>query len=421
MQPQRAQNKRASYRDNWWIFAEPRARYRASVAGLPRYIATSEVGKHRFFVFLDATVFPDGALIAATLSDGYHLGVLSSRIHVTFALAAGGRMGMGNDPRYQTTRCFDPFPFPEATELQRQKIAKLAEAIDAHRKRAQTDHGLGLTTIYNVLGKLRAETVFNAAERKVYDAGLLATLRLLHDELDIAVAQAYGWLPNLTDQEILLNLVALNHKRAVEESRGKIRWLRPEFQAPAQNPLSLTLGQKTAKSGSAASTSKSRAKPVWPKERPAQVEAVAAALSAAELAAHRRRAGRDLRARPERAGRRNPRRPRRPRPRTQRRKTRHLHRRLTPPHPFLKSRVGYGISRMDAVVSASNCAILSFSCLSKETTSEVRQFPSPIRITLGGAPRKMDNSMKSSSFVTSVNLFAAAHLHKARSSAPVRF
>ena len=41
------------------------------------------------------------------------LGVLSSRVHVAWALAAGGRLGVGNDPRYNKTRCFETFPFPD--------------------------------------------------------------------------------------------------------------------------------------------------------------------------------------------------------------------------------------------------------------------------------------------------------------------
>lgn len=293
VKPQRDQNKRAAYRDNWWIFAEPRARLRASAAGLSRYIATSEVGKHRFFTFLDGSTFPDGALIALTLPDGFHLGVLSSRFHVTFALAAGGRMGMGNDPRYQTTRCFDPFPFPVCDAKQRAHIAKLAETLDAHRKRAQAEHGLGLTTIYNVLEKLRANQPLTAKEKLVHDQALVSTLRLLHDDLDAAVAAAYGWPADLAADEILERLVALNATRAKEEKLGQVRWLRPEFQAPAQDSLSLPAAPKPAKSGpAAASPKRSRGKTPWPKERPAQVEAVSNALTAlgrettaAELAA----------------------------------------------------------------------------------------------------------------------------------------
>ena len=79
-------------------------------------------------VFLGADVLPDGALIAITTADAYHLGVLSSRVHVTWALAMGGRLE--DRPRYNSTRCFEPFPFPTATEEQAEVIRSLAEEID---------------------------------------------------------------------------------------------------------------------------------------------------------------------------------------------------------------------------------------------------------------------------------------------------
>jgi len=66
-------------------------------------------------------------LVNIATSDAYILGVLSSRIHVTWALAAGGRLGMGNDPRYNKTRCFEPFPFPDPPEFSRARIRSLAE------------------------------------------------------------------------------------------------------------------------------------------------------------------------------------------------------------------------------------------------------------------------------------------------------
>ena len=59
----------------------------------------------------------------------------------------------------------------------------------------------------------------------------MSLLRSLHQKLDAAVAQAYGWPEDLSDADILERLVALNHARAAEEATGHIRWLRPEYQA----------------------------------------------------------------------------------------------------------------------------------------------------------------------------------------------
>ncbi|MSU48999.1 MAG: hypothetical protein EXS37_07935 [Opitutus sp.] len=187
-------------------------------------------------------------------------------------------------PVYPASRCFQTFPFPVATDQQAARIRARAEEIDTHRKRAQAGHGAGLTAIYNVLTKLRANSVLTTAEQHLHDVALVSTLRHLHDELDAAVAAAYGWPANLTDEEILERIVALNATRAAEEARGQIRWLRPEFQAATQGDLSLTARRaKPRKENPSESpaTKKTRAKPAWPKDRPAQVEAVAAALRTA--------------------------------------------------------------------------------------------------------------------------------------------
>ena len=62
----------------------------------------------------------------------------------------------------------------------------------------------------------------------------MSVLKQIHDKLDAAVFAAYGWPVTLTDEEILERLVALNAERAAEEERGIIRWLRPDFQNPAE-------------------------------------------------------------------------------------------------------------------------------------------------------------------------------------------
>lgn len=238
VKPERDANPRRTYRDNWWIFGEPRSALRPALAGLPRYIATVETAKHRVFQFLDASILPDNMLVAIASDDAFHLGVLSSRIHGAWALRAGGRQGVGNDPRYSKSRCFDPFPFPEAPAPLRARIAAVAEEIDAHRKRAFAEHPwLTLTALYNVAETLRAGVsieALDADERAICDAGLVLILNELHARLDRAVAEAYGWPAGLGAEESVARLVALNAERAAEEARGEARYLRPSFQRRRQ-------------------------------------------------------------------------------------------------------------------------------------------------------------------------------------------
>jgi hypothetical protein len=225
-----------AYAQQWWLFGKPRQELRPALAPLSRYIATVETTKHRVFQFLDASILPDNMLVAIGSDDAANLGVLSSNIHVTWALRAGGWLGVGNDPRYSKSRCFDPFPFPDANNIQKQTIRVIAEELDAHRKRVLAEHShLTLTGLYNVLEKLRAgekPDAFDAKDRATFDDGLVLIIKELHDRLDVAVAEAYGWPADLSDDEILTKLVALNKERAEEERRGLVRWLRPDYQIP---------------------------------------------------------------------------------------------------------------------------------------------------------------------------------------------
>ncbi|TCZ67310.1 class I SAM-dependent DNA methyltransferase [Flaviaesturariibacter aridisoli] len=223
----------ASYAKTWWLFGKTRGELRKALSELDRYIVTVETSKHRFFTFLDKSILPDNMLVAIASDEAFLLGVLSSRFHVLWALAAGGRLGMGNDPRYNKTRCFETFPFPAATDVQKEAIRHLAEQLDAHRKRQQAQHpSLTITDMYNVLEKLKSGAALTAKDKKINEEGLVTTLLQIHRELDAAVAEAYGWPADLPEEEILERLVALNKERAAEEARGLVRWLRPEYQAP---------------------------------------------------------------------------------------------------------------------------------------------------------------------------------------------
>ena len=276
VKPERDQNEREIRRKKWWIFGEPISTFRPALSGLRRYIATPETAKHRFFIFLDTSILPDNKLVNIALDDAYFLGILSSRVHVTWALAAGGRLGIGNDPVYVKTTCFDKFPFPEPSGSQKLRIQDLAESLDTHRKHQQEQHpSLTMTDMYNVLEKLRSGEPLTEKEHVTHEQGLVSVLQQVHDDLDAAVFDAYGWPMSLTDEEILERLVALNAERAVEERRGLIRWLRPEFQNPAGTGRTQTAFEENA---SVSTKEKKTKKAKWPKSLPEQAQAVRSAL-----------------------------------------------------------------------------------------------------------------------------------------------
>lgn len=275
VKPERDQNNDESRRSNWWKFGRRNTELRDATCGLSRFIVTTETAQHRVFSLLSPPEFPEGGLVVIASADAFHLGVLSSSIHFIWMKNAKG--ALETRPRYNKTRCFDPFPFPtDVPEPLKDKIRVEAEALEALRKRVLAEHqDLMLTKLYNVLEALREGRELTEAERDMHDRGLVTLIRQHHDTIDTLVAQAYGWPADLSDEEILLRLVELNKERAAEEARGLIHYLRPEYQDPGyEAPVNeaMDFGENA---------------PVlpdniilWPKSLPEQVSAVQSILAA---------------------------------------------------------------------------------------------------------------------------------------------
>jgi len=254
---------------------------RRALGGLRRYIATIETSKFKPFMFLAGAVLPDHKVYAVATDDAFILGTLSSRPHALWARVAGGTLE--DRPTWTNTTCFLPFPFPDATAEQKARIRDWGEQLDAHRKKQQAEYPeLTITGMYNVLEKLRSGEELTAKERVIHEQGLVSILKQIHDEVDTAVFDAYGWPHDLTDEQILERLVALNAERAEEERNGLIRWLRPEFQNPsgakAASQAALA-GVESASAGESEEGDDEEAKPAakgapWPKKLPERIAAV---------------------------------------------------------------------------------------------------------------------------------------------------
>ena len=233
VKPERDTNRDASRREKWWWFGRTHESQRNAVKDIKRYIATTRTAKHRIFTFLEASVISESKIVLIGSDDAFVLGVLSSKIHIAYALRTGGWLGVGNDHTYNHTECFETFPFPSPGDLLKAKIRAAAEELDAFRKERQKEHPhLTLTQMYNVLEKLKANAELDEDDERIKNDGLILILKELHEKLDAPVFEAYGWPTTLSDEQILEKLVALNHERAEEEKRGHVRWLRPDYQIP---------------------------------------------------------------------------------------------------------------------------------------------------------------------------------------------
>ena len=227
--PMRQRNRRAAYRLNWWRHAEPRPGMWRELEGLPRYIATPCVSKHRVFAWRDVRICPDHKLIVVARDDDTTFGILHSRFHEIWSLRLGSWHGKGNDPSYTPTTTFETFPFPEgltpdipaaeyAKEPRAIAIAEAArrlvelrdrwlnppewvewvdEPVAGYPKRAVPT----ATAPRRQLGRRTLTNLYNERPQWLVDA---------HTELDAVVAAAYGWDLPITDDDALRELLRLN-------------------------------------------------------------------------------------------------------------------------------------------------------------------------------------------------------------------
>lgn len=238
VKPTRLDVRREWHRTHWWLYGDPRPALRRNLAPLQRFIVTPMVAKHRVFAWLPVVQIPENLCVAIARSDDTTFGILHSRFHEVWSLRMCTFLGVGNDPRYTPTTCFETFPFPEgltpkdtqtcAPDTPAAKaIAAAALKLDQLRRNwlnppEWTDWEI--TPEEEKAGfpprpvakpgreaDLKKRTLTN-----LYNARP-AWLALAHEALDRAVAAAYGWAdysPQMSDEDLLRRLLALNLARA---------------------------------------------------------------------------------------------------------------------------------------------------------------------------------------------------------------
>ena len=168
--------------------------------------------------------------------DDTTMGVLQSRFHEAWSIAAGSWHGVGNDPRYTPSTTFETFPFPDgltpnlpaasyAEDPRAKDIAAAARALVEARDRWLNPADLVETVPEVVPGfpdrilprspaaaqALKARTLTKLYNTRGTPEG--AWLDGLHRKLDEAVAAAYGWPADISEEDALGALLALNQAR----------------------------------------------------------------------------------------------------------------------------------------------------------------------------------------------------------------
>ena len=232
VKPERDHQKRKALRERWWQYAEKRPGLVAAIAGLDRVIVINcGATPHHAFTFLSARLVFAHSLAVFPFETYAAFSALQSRPHEIWTRFFGS--SMKDDLRYTPTDCFETFPFPIGWETHSILETAGKEYYDV-RGELMIRNNEGLTKTYNR---------FNDPDERSPD---IAKLRTLHERLDRAVLDAYGWSdiatgceflldyeieegwgkkkkpwryrwPDGVRDEVLARLMALNGKRALEE------------------------------------------------------------------------------------------------------------------------------------------------------------------------------------------------------------
>jgi type II restriction/modification system DNA methylase subunit YeeA len=211
VKPLRDVNRDKFMHENWWLHGRSRPALRKAISGLGRCIVTSEVAKHRIFVWMDTDVVPDKKLHVIARDDDYFFGALHSRAHEVWSLSLGSTLE--DRPSYNSDTTFETFPFPWPPGHE-PKDSPLVEAIAEAARELVAKRDAWLNPPDASADELKRRTLTN-----LYNARP-AWLVEAHRKLDAAVFAAYAWPDTLTDSELLERLLALNHERAATQGQA---------------------------------------------------------------------------------------------------------------------------------------------------------------------------------------------------------
>ena len=158
----------------WWQFHRTRRVMRSTISKKERFAVCGLTGKRLILSWAESNWRPSHACGVFAFDDDYNFGVCSSQVHEIWTRANSSTLE--DRLRYTPTTAFETFPFPTSDDGQKVRISVAAESIIRLRRAACDSIGAGLTKVYNLM-----------------DDGGFVELKAAHRELDLAVADAYGW------------------------------------------------------------------------------------------------------------------------------------------------------------------------------------------------------------------------------------
>ncbi|MGY4924904.1 Eco57I restriction-modification methylase domain-containing protein [Streptomyces sp. 900105755] len=181
VKPERDQNNRKVYRDYWWQYGEKRPAMLRAIAPLEQCIVIALVSKVVMPVMVRTGQVFSHKLGVFASDDPAFLAVLSSAPHYWWALDRSSTMKA--DLNYSPSDVFETLVRPPITNALRAAGTRL----DACRRELMLRRNAGLTATYNLVH-----------DPDCHDNDIVE-LRRIHEEIDKATVEAYGWHDLLDD------------------------------------------------------------------------------------------------------------------------------------------------------------------------------------------------------------------------------
>ncbi len=188
-----------NYYKTWWQLIGKKTELIKELSSMKKYIACSRVSLRPIFEFISTEISPNDQLMVFTFEDDYSFGILQSCYHWEWWKAKCSTLK--GDYRYTADTVWYTFPFPQnPSEKQVKAVADAALTLRKARTATMQKNQWSLRNMYGILDLYSDSN----------------PIKKLHQALDKAVREAYGFAPN---SDILTELLLLNqsvHQREVQ-------------------------------------------------------------------------------------------------------------------------------------------------------------------------------------------------------------
>ncbi|MFC6505035.1 type IIL restriction-modification enzyme MmeI [Streptomyces plicatus] len=175
VKPEREQNKDKSRRDVWWRFTRPAPELQAAIDPLDRCIVIARISKAVMPVMVSTGPVFNEKVVVFSSEDSAFLAVLSSAVHYWWTLDRTSTLE--SRINYAPTDVFETLVRPPLTG----RLRTAGTRLDTYRRDLMFRRNIGLTDTYNLVH-----------DEACQDADIIE-LRRIHEEIDRATIEAYGW------------------------------------------------------------------------------------------------------------------------------------------------------------------------------------------------------------------------------------